>query len=552
MPKMPVPQPQWQGLPQKPFNAPAAVAKMPKAKLLQLLQAGIDLQRQQRFTEAERNYQIVLHHMPQMPEALNLMGTLALEAEEFAIAAEYFEKAAKQRPKDSLIQHNLGSTYMSLHQHDLAIRHFTRALDIKPGQMDTLCLIGSCYNRSSRAEEGLPFLERAQRLDPEHPSVRITIAEAYINLGRMDEAEQLLKICIEKNVAKPRAYQSLSALKKYNRDSQELAAVRAQLASPDHPEEALVPLRYAAAKMANDAKLYDESMEHFRFAKQKLAAKYESSAYDRRVEQMAAIFNPMFLGTRKNYGDSSSQPVFIVGMPRSGTTLTEQIISSHPSVVGAGELGEIASIAHDLGDSPMSLAKYAERINAMTAAESKELAQRYLKRISRYSRDALRITDKMPHNFEHVGLISLLFPYATIIHCRRDAIDNCLSCYMNAFSDAHAYNADFKKLGLYYRAYDRLMKHWHKVLPGRILDSKYEELVDFQEEKSRALISHADLPWDEACLNFTENDRTVTTISRWQVRQPIYKSSVKRWKSYEKHLLPLIDALGDLANTTSA
>jgi hypothetical protein len=182
--------------------------------------------------------------------------------------------------------------------------------------------------------------------------------------------------------------------------------------------------------------------------------------------------------------------------------------------------------------------------------ESAKLAQRYLKFIDRTSREAARVTDKMPHNFEQVGLIALLFPNATIIHCMRDAIDNCLSCYMSALSDAHAYTTDLGKLGRYYRAYDRLMKHWHKVLPGRIFENQYETLVADQEGQSRKLIAHCKLEWDDACLNYTENERSVTTISRWQVRQPIYKTSMKRWKPYEKHLGPLIAGLGDLADVS--
>lgn len=172
----------------------------------------------------------------------------------------------------------------------------------------------------------------------------------------------------------------------------------------------------------------------------------------------------------------------------------------------------------------------------------------YLANLRLYTSSASRIIDKMPHNFELVGLIAILFPNARIIHCRRDAIDNCVSCFISSFSEAHGYAADLGILGQYYREYDRLMRHWQTVLPGRILENRYEDLISDQEGQSRRLIDHLGLPWDDACLRFFDKAGSVRTLSRWQVRQPIYTSSVKRWKNYEGKIQPLIDALGDLAD----
>ena len=425
--------------------------------------------------------------------------------------------------------------------------HLRKALDIKPAQVESLALMATAYNRLSRSAEALPFAEKALRMAPDNASARMAYGEALISLGRMEDADRFLKDTIAAKIAVPRCYQSLSTTRKFKADAPEFAAVRNEIQNESYSEKDVAPLHFAAAKMSNDAGLHDEAMMHYMKAKAPSAASYDISAYERRVDQLIALFNPMFLGTRKNFGDPSQKPVFIVGMPRSGTTLTEQIISSHPLVSGGGELGEISAIARSLGDLPKLHDRFSGRLMMMKDVEAKQLAQRYLKFIARTSHAAARITDKMPHNFEQVGLIALLFPNATIIHCKRDPIDNCLSCYMNAFSEAHAYNTDLSKLGRYYRAYDRLMKHWHKVLPGRIFDSQYETLVEDQEGQSRKLIAHCKLFWDPACLSYTENERSVTTISRWQVRQPIYQTSMKRWKPYEKHLGPLIMALGDLA-----
>jgi tetratricopeptide (TPR) repeat protein len=524
------------------------MASPSRSVLLQRLQMGVDLQREGKFREAEACYQFVLHFEPDLPDALNFMGTLALEAQDEALAADFFTKALKRKPKDPAIHHNLGSALMAMSQMEEALQHFRKALDQKPGQIDTLCLIGACYNRMSRAEEGLPFLEKAKRLNPEHPQVQIVTAEAHINLGRMIEAEEILKKAISRRVALPRAYQNLSSLKKYQSDSTELSAVLDELASTQWTDEERVPLHYAAAKMLNDSKQYDRAMEAFALAKQRQASLYDIDEYNSYVDSLIALFNQLFLQTHKNFGDSSQKPVFILGMPRSGTTLTEQIISSHPQVAGAGELGEMQAIARSLGENRRTPSSYHQSLLSMTQGQVQAAAQRYLKFITKYSRGALRITDKMPHNFEQIGLIALLFPNATIIHCTRDPIDNCLSCYMNAFNDTHAYSANLAKLGAYYAAYRRLMAHWHKVLPGRIFDSPYETLIAEQETQTRKLIAHCQLPWNDACLNYTENQRSVATISRWQVRQPMYTTSIKRWKNYERHIGPLVTALGPLAN----
>ena len=550
MPKMPI-QPH-RPLPFGPPQVPLAKV-LPKPteaerrQMQMLLQQGVAFQREKKFIEAERCYQMVLQRVPDMPEACNLMGTIALEAKDDVVAAEYFEKAVKGLPKDPTVRHNYGSALFQLREYHEAIAQFRKALELKPGQIESLSLMACCFNRLGRSEEALTFAEKGLRMNADDPPCRMAKTDALINLGRMAEAEILLKRNIADRISVGMSWQSLSSTQKFASDAPELDAVRAELRDPSLNEEQKKPLHFALAKMANDGKHFDEAMAEYHAAKARDAASYDIAEYERRVDSLIELFNPMFLGARKNFGDPSERPVFIVGMPRSGTTLTEQIISSHPRIAGAGELAEINSIARSMGDNIRLMSRYGANLFSMTREQSAKLAQRYLKFTDRTSREAARITDKMPHNFEHVGLIALLFPNATIIHCKRDAIDTCLSCYMNYFSEAHAYGTDLGKLGRYYRAYDRLMKHWHKVLPGRIFDNQYETLVDDQEGQSRKLIAQCGLDWDEACLNYMSNERGVNTLSRWQVRQPIYKTSLKRWKPYEKHLGPLIAGLGDLA-----
>jgi tetratricopeptide (TPR) repeat protein len=537
---------------QNPFS-PKALPKTPAQASgldrdsLKLLQSGIDLQREGKFLDAERLYQAILRRFPENADALHLMGTLALEADEQEIAVEYFTKAVKQNPKNHIYQHNLGNTYLQTRNFELAIRHLNKAIELKPNLVDGLCNLARCYVLMSNAEMALPLYRKAFRLEPTHHLVAVGLGNALVNLGKMDEAEEVLRLAIESRVGTADAYMALASSKKFSGIPSELGEILRELENVELGDGQKGSLHHAAGKILNDLKRYEEAVDHYSRAKEIAGSSFDIQAYRTWVDEMIALFNPLFAGSRAGFGDPSEVPVFVVGMPRSGTTLTEQIIASHGQAHGAGELHKLRQIALDLGLARRSSVKFSQQLMSMTVEQSKVLAGEYLKHLRRYSRSANRIVDKMPHNFELVGVIRMLFPNAKIIHVRRNAMDNCVSCFMNAFSDAHGYNADLDKLGLYYREYDRLMKHWNRVFPGKIFLNNYEDLIADQEQQSRKLIDHLGLPWDPACFNFHETERTITTISRWQVRQPIYQSSVQRWKNYGDKLQPLVKSLGDLA-----
>ena len=236
-------------------------------------------------------------------------------------------------------------------------------------------------------------------------------------------------------------------------------------------------------------------------------------------------------------------------MPRSGTTLIEQILASHPQVHGAGELGFFGHEAARLSAGGKDIAQAAQ---SLSPAQSRGIAGDYLKLLSAYSADAARVTDKMPHNFERLWLIALLFPNASFIHCRREAMATCVSCFTQALNHFHTYASDLDKLGRYYRAYEALMAFWRDTLPVTILDVDYEALVRDQENQSRRMIEHIGLEWDDACLQFHKTKRSVHTPSRRQVEQPIHTKAIDGWRRYEPWLGPLFDSLGDLAPARSA
>jgi hypothetical protein len=250
----------------------------------------------------------------------------------------------------------------------------------------------------------------------------------------------------------------------------------------------------------------------------------------------------------RGFGLDSERPVFVVGMLRTGTTLVEQILASHPAVHGAGEVPHLGAMVNNMSERLGGSEKYPECIKSLSAAAVRVLAGEYEQALDqsirgRQTAEVLRVVDKMPSNYLNLGLIATLFPKARIIHCRRDPVDTCLSCYFQNFQEPIAYTLDLRHLGQYYREYERLMAHWRAVLPVGVFDLAYEELTADLEGVSRCLLDFCGLPWDDRCLRFNESRRIVRTSSALQVRQPVYRSSVGKWKRYEAQLGPLIAAL---------
>ncbi|PWJ92878.1 tetratricopeptide repeat protein [Mesorhizobium loti] len=511
-----------------------------------LLRQALELHRANRLPEAEALCQRVLAHSPRHPLALYLLGTFALSSDD-EMAIRCFESAVKEAPQNPHYHLTLGETYLKVGEHADAIRHFESACELKTGWVEALCALGRAYTGFGKADLAVPLYERALTINGRHPLVRTGLANALVSLGRMDEATTYMREAISHRLGVAAAYDGLVSIRKFSEEPAELQSILAELKNPKLDRKSIQQFHHAAGKILNDLRRYDEAMDHFRQAKELSPRRFDIESYRRSVDFMIELFSPRMAATKARHGSTSDVPVFVLGMPRSGTTLTEQICASHPDVHGAGELTKLRRITNRLAPKTRSPEELRKSIVDMTVEQSKSLAEEYLSHIRQRSPDARRIVDKLPHNFELIGLVRILFPKARIIHCRRDAADNCISCYFLSFNEDNIYNADLNTLGLYYREYDRLMRHWDVVFPGQILQNRYEDMVSDQEGQSRRLIDHLGLPWDDACLRFFDKGGAVNTFSRWQVRQPIYTSSVNRWKSYGSAIKPLIDALGDLA-----
>lgn len=512
-----------------------------------LLEQAYQLQQAKRLNEAQDLCLRVLARTPNHPLALYILGTVCIGYDDEA-ALRYFARALNEEPKNPYYHLGLASGYVKVSEFSPAIEHMQYALELQPNLVEALCALGDAYIQFDKPEMALPLYEKALKTNRDHPKVRTGLARALSSLGRMDEAAVYLKETIERGIAVPTAYNDLVQTQKFTEEPKELQSIIRELGNAKLDPDGLERLHLAAGKVLNDLKRYKDAFDHFKKAKQASGRIFDIDQYRRWTDSLIETFTPEMLAARSGYGSPSDVPVFVVGMPRSGTTLTEQICASHPDVHGAGELSKIRRVANAIDLKKSSAGRLDQVIASITKDLSRTLAEEHLTYLRERAPSALRIVDKMPHNFELIGLIAVLFPNARIIHCRRDAIDNCVSCFVQRFGEGHSYNADLKALGLYYREYDRLMRHWNEIFPGLIFENQYETLVEDQEAQSRRLIDYLGLPWDDACLRFFDRDGSVNTPSRWQVRQPIYRSSVKRWKNYENEIQPLIDALGDLAD----
>jgi tetratricopeptide (TPR) repeat protein len=504
------------------------------------LQRAYELLRAGRLTDAEVICRSVLDRMPNHPLALDIFGLIAQRQDLLPMALTLFQKAVAADPRQPAFRQHLAKVYYQLDLVSPAIVQLKKALKLKPDSVDASCDLARCYLHQGKFDEALALARKLLAIAPDNPAAIFQGAEILAITRHTDEARLILRGAISRGIEVPKAYFELTKIERSAERLPDLDEVDALLGNPSIPTAHRAMLHSAAGRIAERRKLYDVAFEHFLKAKAPFAWAFDVGRHRKRHEGLRAGYTRSLFEDRRRIGSTSEQPVFIVGMPRSGTSLTEQILASHPRVAACGELSEMDRVAHqvsEMGGATM-----------LSETALQKLAQQYLALIRTTGGEALRTTDKMPQNFLHLGLIAVLFPKAKIIHCRRDPLDNCLSCFVTAFPGKHhTYTARLETLGAYYKDYVALMDHWRAVLPVPIYDLQYEKLIAEPEAQIRALVDFVGLEWDAACLRSHETNRTVRTASRYQATEPINSESIGRWRRYERHLGPLKEALGPLA-----
>ena len=503
---------------------------------------------QQRYEDAANSYREALRWRPDYAEAGNHLGYALLQYDRPAEAADGLQRVLNQHPNFAEAHSNLGAALLDIGRIDEAIDRFQMALRIRPDCPGTRNHLARALILQGRPEAALEVCDETLRNDPANPEAPITKAGALDRLRRYREACGLLWPLRESRTPRASAAVNFARLAHHvDRVDEAADWLEGLLRSAALAPQDRGSLHFALGRLYDRRREFDRAFLHYRSGnecKQASQAPMEPDRWRRKVDAIIAAFGTDALAGRPRTAERSPVPVFIVGMPRSGTSLVEQILASHPAVFGAGERTEIGDLAERLPRSVRPERPYPECIAHLDTKRLREFARDHLARLRRLAPDAQRITDKMPGNFFLLGLIRLLFPGARIIHCVRDPRDTCLSCYFQQFVGAHAYAYDLEHLGIYYSQYRRLMAHWRRVLDPPMLELRYETLVERPEEWSRALVDFCGLPWDERCLRFYESKRVVATSSYDQVRHPIYRGSLGRWRHYERHLAPLLRALG--------
>ena len=364
----------------------------------------------------------------------------------------------------------------------------------------------------------------------------------------MDRARELFRRALSFKPDNTAARIHLVQNDKVNADDENFATLLAEEHKmQDYSDNRRLSLHFALGKCYDDIKEYDKAFPHYLAGCNLKRARlsYDSAAAAQQFSELKKIFTKDFIDGLRGSGDPSSMPIFVLGMPRSGTTLTEQIIASHPDVFGAGELPDLLRVAHR--KTHPDTTTFPDNLRYLDAATLSAWGKEYITGLAERALQAKHITDKMPANFFAVPLIHLMLPSAKIIHVNRNPVDTCLSCFTRLFHRKQEHTYDLAELGRYYADYARLMDHWRKVLPaGAFYDVQYEDIVADQEGEARKLLEYCGLEWNDACLDFHKTKRQVRTASVVQVRQPIYTSSVERWRKYEKFLGPLLNELDDL------
>jgi tetratricopeptide (TPR) repeat protein len=422
-----------------------------------------------------------------------------------------------------------------------------RLLKIEGENPNNWVVLATVYTRLMRQQDALAAFEEAARMNPDEVRLRLSIGHLKKTLGRRSECEQAYQRCLEMDPSMGEAYWSLADLKNYVFSDAEIASMQSLLKGEDGDDEDQAHLHFALGRAFEHKKDYTAAFDHYATGnrRRRKTAPFDIRAFENKTRRVRECFDPAFFAARSGSGYPDPSPIFIIGLPRSGSTLVEQILASHSGVEGTFELPNLLSIVREFDHADAVHDAYPEIVCGAPPEHLGNLGRRYIEETAPLRGARPYFIDKMPNNFSHVGLIQAILPRAVIIDARRHPMDACFSTYKQHFAEGQSFSYDLDDLGRYYRCYLSLMDHWDAVLPGKVLHLQYEQLIRDPEAQIRRILSHCSLPFEQACLSFHETQRPVRTASAEQVRQPLYTSGVGYWHHFEADLEPLRRALGD-------
>ena len=503
---------------------------------------GVLLQNTGKIDEAIGCFKNIIAIKPDSAEVHNNLGNAFNNSGRDDEAIESYRRSLALKPDYAMAHFNLGVVFQKIDRTDEAIACYRKTLTLNPDFKKAHMNLGNVLQKLGRLDEAASCQRKALSLDPEYAEAHYNYGLARQEMGRTDEARASYRKTMSLQPGNVEAFWNLSLVEKHT-EINEVAHAMEEMYKKENLDDAnKIRLGFAFGKIYSDLKEYEKSFEYILEANRLHRKSYEYTVQSDQdlFARIKETFSPAFLALQNDTGNQDTLPVFIIGMPRSGTTLVEQILASHPQVFGADELMVLTDLVNAISPK-VSTGNYPECVADLDADMFESMGSDYVDKVRGYAKDADHIIDKMPQNFIYVGLIKKILPNAKIIHCTRNPMDNCLSLFKNYFTikGSHKYSYDMVELGRYYNLYLDLMAHWERVLPGFMCTLKYDEMVADQENQTRRLLEFCGLPWDEACLSFHKTERRVKTASFMQVRQPMYKDSVELWKQYEKQLEPL-------------
>ena len=500
---------------------------------------GVILRLQGKTDDAVKSLKSALKANPFYAEAHCNLGMTMQEMGEMKQARSCFNRAVEINP--GMTEAHIGLAELSIDQNQLkdAKSSIRQALKISPDSSEAHNALGIVLNKQGKTEKAISSFSQAAEISPANTEALMNLGITLEQSGQLEAAEESYQGAIKARPDFANAYYLLAHLKNHRSSDDEIQAALTVFQNSKTSEKQKTQLAFALSCAYESRQQYEDS---FNFLQEGHHLKKQHLVFDLAKEtdffkSLAETFNKDFFEQQSNTEMMGESTLFVVGMPRSGTSLTEQILASHPTVYGAGELKLIAltsrKIARETGH------PFPQSCKRLDDTSLQTYGRNYLEELKQMSPDAEVITDTNPINFLYIGLIAMLFPGARFINCVRDPMDNCLSIYKHLLADPHSYSHDLKDLGAYFNLYRDLMKHWHAVLPGKIYDLPYEKLVADSEKEIRGLLDFCTLPFDENCLHFHKTSRVVRTPSASHVHQPHYSDTIDLWKHYEQQLKPL-------------
>ena len=519
----------------------------------EIRQAG-EFLKQGKPEKAEPIYRDILKRDPNHVEAARLLAGIAVKNHKFDDAEVFLRHAAKNAPDYGRVLVDLTNVLREQDKLNEALETATEVLRLNPDKAESHVLYAGVIGATGRHEDAIRSYQKVLDIAPDRVGARCSMAHHMKTIGQQDGAIAMYRESLKTKPDHAEAYWSLANLKTFQFAETEIATMRSLLDDEAYPDESRVQVHNALGLDCESRKEYDDAFSHFEQCNliRRKAEAYDPVETETTTDKIIDIFNEEFFANYIGVGNPDSSPIFIVGLPRSGSTLIEQILASHSRVDGTHELSDLTRVVQKTRKMARQRSPFPDKCIDLSSEEWLSIGEHYIDRTQKYRSDAPHFIDKNPNNFIFIGLLRLALPNARIINARRHPMDSCFGTFKQLFASGQPFSYDLTELGEYYLQYERLLEHWHELIPGFVLDVQYEHVVADLEGQVRRILEFCGLPYEEECLRFHETERAVKTASSEQVRRPIYSSSVNLWRNYESHLGELLDILRPLLNKRPA